>query len=118
MTSLFRLPLLIAGLCLPVWAATEGVASSGDPRRSDLRDAVEMHRHATPEQLRREEAWTGRRLTPSELAELREQVRQQWAGHVERRALPPLQAQQRPVPASVTGEPGAGQVWSLRAQPR
>ena len=119
MTFMLRLLLLITGLCLPMWAATEGVAVPVDPRRSDLRDAVETHRNTRPEQqLRREEAWTGRHLTPPELAELREQVRQQWAGHVERRAAAPLQAPQRPGPASVAGEPQGAQAWPTRAQSR
>ncbi len=111
------MPLLITGLCLPIWASTEGLASPGDPRRSELREAVETHRSVRPEQVRREEAWTGRHLTPPELAELREQVRQQWAGYGDRRALSsPLQAAPRSTPSSVAGEPAAGQVWPTRAR--
>ena len=52
-------------------------------RRSDLRDAVEAHRSSQREEVRREEAVAGRRLTAAELAELREQVRQQWAARAE-----------------------------------
>ena len=50
-----------------------------DQQRSDLRGAVEAHRTATRDEVRREEAAAGRRLTPAELAELRQQVRQQWS---------------------------------------
>lgn len=50
-----------------------------EQRRSDLRDAVEAHRASQREEVRREETSAGRRLTAAELAELRAQVRQQWA---------------------------------------
>ncbi|WP_218668859.1 hypothetical protein [Variovorax sp. KK3] len=46
--------------------------------RSEVRDAVEAHRAEKREEVRRQEAAAGRRLTPAELAELRQQVRQQW----------------------------------------
>jgi len=53
-------------------------STAGDSQRS-LRDAVEAHRAATRAEARKGEAMAGRRLTPAELAELRQQVRQQSA---------------------------------------
>ena len=58
-----------------------------DLRRNEVRDAVEAHRAAKREEVRREEAAAGRRLTAAELAELRQQVRQQWTP---RQELAPL----------------------------
>ena len=49
----------------------------GSAHRDDVRRTVEGHRAAQREEVRREEAAAGRRLTPAELAELRKQVRQQ-----------------------------------------
>jgi hypothetical protein len=46
-------------------------------RRSEVRDAVAAHRAAQREEIRREEAAAGRRLTAAELFELRQQVRGQ-----------------------------------------
>jgi hypothetical protein len=70
--------MLLASLCLSAWADSADPASRNGPRRSELRVAVEQHRAAQREEVRREEAAAGRHLTPAELAELREQVRQQW----------------------------------------
>jgi hypothetical protein len=79
---LLVLPLVLAVAGCPAWAgpvATSlGSTHMSDQRRNDLRDAVEAHRAAKREEVRREEAAMGRRLTPAELAELRAQVRQQW----------------------------------------
>lgn len=57
-------------------AGPVGFLSIGDQQRS-LRDAVEAHRSASHAEVRQGEAIAGRRLTPAELAELRQQVRQQ-----------------------------------------
>ncbi|MDM0072976.1 hypothetical protein QTH90_01185 [Variovorax sp. J2P1-59] len=73
------LSLLLAGSCLPALAGSPGFVMVGDQRRTELRGAVEAHRAATRDEVRREEAAAGRRLTPAELAELRQQVRQQWS---------------------------------------
>jgi hypothetical protein len=70
------LPLLLASLCLSAWAGPGELVPG--PRRSELRVAVDEHRAANREEVRREEAAAGRHLTPAELAELRAQVRQQW----------------------------------------
>jgi hypothetical protein len=63
---------------LPAAAEPWGFVRVGDQRRNELRDSVEAHRAAKREEVRRQEAAAGRRLTPAELAELRQQVRQQW----------------------------------------
>ncbi|OUM01131.1 hypothetical protein [Variovorax sp. JS1663] len=71
-------------LCCALSAQAEpwGFIRVGDQRRSEVRaevrEAVEAHRAAKREEIRREEAAVGRRLTPAELVELRQQVRQQW----------------------------------------
>ncbi|HYP69804.1 MAG TPA: hypothetical protein VEP93_02915 [Variovorax sp.] len=46
--------------------------------RKEVRRAVEAHRALERDDIRREEAEVGRRLTPAERAELREQIRYQW----------------------------------------
>lgn len=83
-----RLPVLITGLCLPLWASA-GIVSVADFKRNALRDAVEAHRAATRAETERVEAWAGRRLTPAELAELREQVRRQSAARADHPPAPP-----------------------------
>ena len=54
--------LLVAGTCLPAWAGPAGLLAVGGTPRVDAR-----------------ESGAGRRLSPAELAQLRQQVRQQWA---------------------------------------
>jgi len=73
------LSLLLANCCFPALAGSPGFVMVSDQQRSELRGAVEAHRTATRDEVRREEAAAGRRLTPAELAELRQQVRQQWS---------------------------------------
>lgn len=72
------LPVLLASMCVTVAAAQGSWMQMTDQQRNDLRDAIETHRASHREEVRREETQAGRRLTPAELAELREQVRQQW----------------------------------------
>lgn len=63
----------------PVWAATGTAgAPTADQVRKEVRRAVEAHRAQERDDIRREEAEVGRRLTPAERAELREQIRYQW----------------------------------------
>ena len=71
---------LVLPLCgsLPAAAEPSGLVRVSDQRRNEVRDAVDAHRAAKREEVRRQEAAAGRRLTPAELAELRQQVRQQW----------------------------------------
>ncbi|MDB5732592.1 MAG: hypothetical protein JWQ03_2487 [Variovorax sp.] len=81
-----------------------------------MRDAVEAHRTAKREQVLREEAWTGRHLTPAELAELRRQVRQQWAGYSDHSPAAPLPPVEHPMsPPSVVGESSTGKLWPIRS---
>ena len=76
--------LMIVGLCLPLWAMAEAVwtpARGNDEFNTrELRKAVMAHRALNREEFQREDNWEVRRLTSSELAQLREQVRQQWPG--------------------------------------
>ncbi len=69
---------LVFSVCSVSWAAT-GFLQVGGATRHEVRQAVQAHRAAQREEVQREEASAGRRLTPAELAELRSQVRQQWA---------------------------------------
>ena len=66
--NILTLSFLIANAVLPAWAGPVGFVRVSDPQRA-----------AAPDAVQREEAVAGRRLTATELAELREQVRQQWA---------------------------------------
>ncbi len=81
MRTLFpALPILVACTCGPAWAVAGGdFLRVGDSRRQDVRQAVAAHRAAQRDEIRREEAAAGRRLTAAELYELRQQVRNQWA---------------------------------------
>jgi hypothetical protein len=72
------LAVLVFSACSVSWAAT-GLVQVGGATRHEVRQAVQAHRAAQREELQREEASAGRRLTPAELAELRSQVRQQWS---------------------------------------
>ncbi|MGK6306330.1 hypothetical protein [Variovorax sp. DT-64] len=74
-------------LCASLPAAAEpwSFVRVSDPRRNEMRDAVDAHRAAKREEVMRQEAAAGRRLTPAELAELRQQVRQQWVPRPEPR---------------------------------
>lgn len=72
-------PLLFACTCLPTWAGTSDAQRVREPQRNEVRSAVASHRESQREEVQREEQAAGRRLTPAELAELRNQVRQQWS---------------------------------------
>lgn len=69
---------LVFSACPMSWAAT-GFLQVGGATRQEVRQAVQAHRASQREEIQREEASAGRRLTPAELAELRSQVRQQWS---------------------------------------
>lgn len=62
------------------WAApgTARAVPTAEQTRIEVRKAVEAHRAQERDDIRRQEAEIGRRLTPAERAELREQVRYQW----------------------------------------
>jgi hypothetical protein len=70
---------------LPASAEPWGFVRVSDQQRNEMRNAVEAHRASKREEVMREEAAAGRRLTPAELAELRQQVRQQWVPRPEPR---------------------------------
>ncbi|WP_301511242.1 hypothetical protein [Variovorax sp. CAN15] len=72
------LPLFLVFACGPSLAMSGDFFRVGEARRSEVRDAVAAHRAAQREEMRRGEAIAGRRLTPAELFELRQQVRGQW----------------------------------------
>lgn len=83
--SLSTVALLLCA-SLPAPAEPWGFIRVTDQRRNEAREAVEAHRAAKREEVMRQEAAAGRRLTPAELAELRQQVRQQWIPRPESRA--------------------------------
>ena len=72
------LSVMFTCLSAPAGAEPWGFLRVGDPRRNEVREAVDAHRAAKREEVRRQEAAAGRRLTAAELAQLRQQVRQQW----------------------------------------
>lgn len=74
--SLFSFVLAL-GAALPLAASAEFLKVGG-PRRDEVRAAVDAHRAAQRDEIRHDEAVAGRRLTPAERAQLREQVRSQW----------------------------------------
>lgn len=115
-----QLALLIVGACLPCWILAGGaVTPKQDPRDfgpRDLRDAVEAHRYAQREEVQHEEAWAGRRLTPSELAQLREQVRQQWPARILVVAPAELRSGDRMGAAPVSTVVPVVRVWPARSE--
>lgn len=74
----FALPFILLFACGPSLAVSGDLLRVGEVRRNEVRDAVAAHRAAQREEVRRGEAIAGRRLTPAELFELRQQVRGQW----------------------------------------
>lgn len=91
---------LAFGAALPVAASAEFLKVGG-PRRDEVRAAVAAHRAEQREEIRQDEAVAGRRLTPAERAQLREQVRSQWPARPE--------ATQTADSASAPGPQGAAQ---------
>jgi hypothetical protein len=77
-STVLTLSVLLSCVSGPAAAEPWGFLRVGDSRSNEMRDAVEAHRAAKREEVRRQEAAAGRRLTAAELAELRQQVRQQW----------------------------------------
>jgi len=70
--------LCLAAVATPAMAGSEWLRVS-EPSRAEMRRAVAEHRVEQSDQIRADEAMAGRRLTPAERAELREQVRSEWA---------------------------------------
>lgn len=77
--SVRSIPAVLAFAACATSSAASGFLQVGGATRQEVRQAVQAHRAAQREELQREEASAGRRLTPAELSELRSQVRQQWA---------------------------------------
>lgn len=109
--TLCRISIVIASVCLPLSAGAGGAVDVGGLavgvfNSNDLRDAVAAQRAMRREELRREEAWAGRRLTPGELFQLREQVRQQWPGRIGAIAPGEPHGVGRALPAGMNPLPG------------
>lgn len=112
-------PLVAVLLCMPVllvvpaMVSPDGLTPVNQQRRSEMRTAVNVHRASQREEVRREEAAAGRHLTAAELAQLREQVRQQWATRTEAIRFAESQPVERMVQAP---ESRAAQVPAPRLQ--
>lgn len=96
-----------SALALPLlWLlASVGFAASAEPPGlvrvgNELRGAVQAHLAERREEVRREEAFAGRRLTAEERAELREQLRSQWVAQGETAQTAESQPAERVVPGS------------------
>jgi hypothetical protein len=97
---LFTLPFLLAHLYLPAWAGQPETVATAAAQSPAGRASV-AQQVASGEDLRRDDAVFGRRLSPSELAELRQQVRQQWA-------TAPEAARSAELPPTARNMPGSG----------
>ncbi len=74
-----RVPFLLAFTAFPAFSEPVTFTRVAEQRsRNEARSLAEAHRAGQREEVQRVEAAAGRRLTPAELAELRQQVRQQW----------------------------------------
>jgi len=125
--SFFSSSLLIVSLVgLSAWAGPTGAAptpaaplrlagakapSAVAPRDTQITQATQV---ASGDDVRREEAAVGRRLTPQELAELRQQVRQQWATAPEAGRTAELPASGRIVPGPATKVDGSQPTHTAR----
>jgi hypothetical protein len=97
-TNKFALPFLLTTFCLSVWAGSFNFLKTNDQRR----DSVDAQRSTTGSDVKRNEVGGGRRLTAAELAQLRQQVRQQWAPRQEIAKSAESQPAERIVPAPAT----------------
>ena len=115
--NLLRISILIVGvsplLCLGAGGGVGGSGAEPDVSSSnELRDAVTAQRALQREELRREEAGAGRRLTPSELFQLREQVRHQWPGRIA--TMTPAKSSSTEWALPTAMHPASGQPLSTR----
>src|SRR5688572_27772624 len=78
MSRVFPLFVSLALTAPAAWAAGAQSVPTAEQVRVEVRRAVEAHRAQQRDDIRRQEAEVGRRLTAAERAELREQVRYQW----------------------------------------
>ncbi len=110
-----RVPFLLAFSAFPAFGEPVAVARVAEQRsRNEARSLAEAHRAGQREEVQRVEAAAGRRLTPAELAQLRQQVRQQW----EPRQELVQSAQSQPVQQFVTTPLSTGAVQAARRGPR
>lgn len=102
MKSALALPLLwlLAGTGFAASAQPSGPVRVGNEPRNELRGAIEAHLATRREEVRSEQAFAGRRLAAEERAELREQLRRQWASHGETARTAQSQQAERIVPGS------------------
>lgn len=78
-TWLLALGLMLFSIYTDAMGQTqESVEGRAAVTREQVRAAVNAHRAAQQEEVQRDEAIAGRRLTPAERAELREQLRREW----------------------------------------
>jgi hypothetical protein len=94
----FALPFLLTIFCLTGWAGSFNFLKINDRRV----DSVDGQRSTTGSDVKRNEVAGGRRLTAAELAELRQQVRQQWVPRQEIAKSAESQPAERIVPALAT----------------
>ncbi|MEJ7686338.1 MAG: hypothetical protein WKG52_04690 [Variovorax sp.] len=79
-----RVPFLLTWSAVSAFAEPVATSRGAEQRtRIEARSAAEAHRAGQRAEVKRVEAAAGRRLTPAELAELRQQVRQQWEPRAE-----------------------------------
>lgn len=117
-----HLSLFIAGVCLPMWVLAGGArapmagtgGAEGDPH--DLRKSLEALRLPQREEFQRDDAWAGRRLTPPELAQLREQVRQQLPSRMAVMTPAELRPAESSASTSAPVSTTPGTVWPVRSQ--
>ncbi len=104
---LFALSLLIAATTSTAWSGPTGPTPKPTTLHATAKPAaavlgVQGVQVASGEETQRQEAATGRRLTPTELAELRQQVRQQWSGGPEVVQASQVPAGERIMPGAAT----------------
>ncbi len=92
--------LLLAAIGFAASAQPPGFLRGNDVQGKEMRVSIEVHRVARRGEVRREEALAGRRLTAEERAELREQLRRQWAAQGETAQTAQSQPVQRLMPSS------------------
>jgi hypothetical protein len=92
---------LLASVAFAASAQSSGTVQAGAEQRAnrELRGVIAAQVSARREEVRREEAMAGRRLTAEERAELRAQLRRQWSSQGETAQTAQSQAAER----SVTG---------------
>jgi hypothetical protein len=95
----FALLFALTMFCLTGWAGSFNFPRINDQRRIDSVNAQQSTKGAD---VKRNEVAGGRRLTAAELAELRQQVRQQWAPRQEIANSAESQPAERIVPAPAT----------------